>query len=143
MTQINQTDQDYATGLRLWRAWTTMWNTRPELAHEIVSSKFVLHLMSPSPLDTSKVRTPADVERWVIAHRATFKRLVFHDPGVGPFVDTRAGVVAGPWIAEASLDGSERWVCGMDTIAFTTGKISEYWTTSKETDAVGRWAQRG
>jgi hypothetical protein len=32
-------------------------------------------------------------------------------------------------------------VCGMDTIAFRAGKITEYWTLSKPVDAFGRWSR--
>ena len=84
------------------------------------------------------VDSPAAVARWVVAHRASFQRLTFH-MGCGPFVDVRAGIVAGPWSADASVDGSPRWVCGMDTIAFRDRKITEYWTVAKEADAIGRW----
>jgi hypothetical protein len=140
---MNQRQPDnqalYATGLRLWNEWTVMWNERPELALEIVASHFALHLPAPSAVDPTTVTTPEAVMRWVTAHRATFKRLQFHTR-TGPFVDTVAGVVAGPWYAEASLAGTERWVCGMDTIAFHEGKITAYWTLSKEVADVARWS---
>ena len=114
----NETDHErYETGLRLWRDWTRMWNGQPELALGLVAERFALHLVTPSALEQTAVVDPAAVERWVRAHRANFARLVFHT-GCGPFVDVRAGVVAGPWYAEASTDGSPRVVCGMDTIAF-------------------------
>lgn len=75
-------------------------------------------------------------------HRAKFRRLAFHT-GCGPFVDPVAGVVAGPWHAEANTTDAERWVVGMDTIAFHDGKVTEYWTLSKEIDVVGAWSTRG
>ena len=59
---------------------------------------------------------------------------------IGPFVDTRAGVVAGPWHAETVIDGIARFACGMDTIAFRDGKVVEYWTMSKPADDLGRWS---
>jgi hypothetical protein len=37
------------------------------------------------------------------------------------------------------IDGAVRHVCGMDTIAFRDGKITEYWTLSKDADPVGDW----
>jgi hypothetical protein len=114
-----------------------MWNHRPALARSIVAERFVLHL-APFPANHEVVESAAAVERWVINHRAKFRRLSFHTGG-GPFVDVRAGVVAGPWFADTSIDGSPRPVCGMDTIAFRDGKITEYWTLSKEVEAVGRW----
>src|SRR6187399_1313439 len=131
-------DELYATGLRLWSDWTEMWNERPDIARRIVADRFALHLPTTSPIAGESVDNPAAVERWVITHRARFKRLTFHTD-CGPFVDVRACVVAGPWFADTSIDGSPRPVCGMDTIAFLDGKITEYWTLSKEVDAVGRW----
>jgi len=79
------------------------------------------------------------VERWVRAHRAKYERLHFQYD-CGPFVDVRAGVVAGPWIADVVQDGAARATCGMDTIVFRDGKITEYWTLAKPVDAFGRWA---
>jgi hypothetical protein len=128
----------YATGLRLWRDWTEMWNSRPELALQLVVPRFALHLTTPSGVDQTTVADPEAVARWVTAHRGRFHQLRFHT-GCGPFVDTVAGIVAGPWYADASIDGSPRIVCGMDTIGFRDGLITEYWTISKEADAVGRW----
>jgi len=136
--KTHSSDELYATGLRLWNEWTEMWSGRPELARAIVADRFVLHLTSPSQVAESSVDGPEAVERFVIAYRGRFQRLTFH-LGCGPFVDVRAGVVAGPWFADTSIDGSPRPVCGMDTIAFRDGKITEYWTLSKEVDAVRRW----
>jgi hypothetical protein len=130
--------QTYETGIRLWNQWIRMWQTNPELALELVASRFVLHLTPPTPIDEQSITTPEDVERWVKKHRGSFQRLTFHTQA-GPFVDVTAGIVAGPWYADASIDGSESWVCGMDTIAFRDGKITEYWTLAKEVKAVGRW----
>jgi hypothetical protein len=135
----NQETARYETGLRLWDEWTRMWNGQPELARKLVAPRFVLHLTTPNPLDPSTVNDPASVERWVTAHRAKYTRLTF-DTHRGPFVDVRAQVVAGPWFADTSVDGVPRPVCGMDTIAFEDGKITEYWTIAKEVDAFGRWA---
>ncbi len=132
----------YATGLRLWTEWTEMWNHRPELARSLVADRFVLHLITPGPVNAETIDSPAAVERWVAGHRAKYQRLVFHT-GHGPFVDVTAGIVAGPWSAETSIDGTPRPVCGMDTIAFRDGKITEYWTMSKEADTVGRWTTSG
>jgi hypothetical protein len=133
------TDRDlYAMGLRLWNDWTEMWNGRPELARTLVADAFTLHLPTPSLLALDSVNDPAAVERWVTAHRAKYRRLTFATT-CGPFVDVRIGVVAGPWFADTCVDGSPRPVCGMDTIAFRDGKITEYWTLSKEVDDVGRW----
>jgi len=115
-----------------------MWNERPELARVLVADGFVLHLPTPNAVAQETVDGPAAVERWVIAHRAKFQRLVFAST-CGPFVDVRAGVVAGPWFAETIVAGEPRPVCGMDTIAFRDGKVTEYWTLSKEVDAFGRW----
>lgn len=134
------TNDLYETGLRLWNQWTEMWNHRPALARELVADRFVLHLTLPSLAAEDTVGDPAAVERWVTAHRAKFQRLVFHNP-CGPFVDVRAGVVAGPWFADTIQDGVARPVCGMDTIAFRDGKITEYWTLSKPVDDIGRWGR--
>lgn len=128
----------YQTGIRLWAQWTEMWNGRTALARELVAARFVLHLPLPNAVDPATVTDPASVERWVTAHRARFERITFHYDA-GPFVDTVAGVVAGPWTAEIVIGGAPRMVCGMDTIAFRDGKITEYWTLSKDVDAVGRW----
>jgi SnoaL-like domain len=128
----------YAVGIRLWNDWTEMWNVRPALAREIVADGFTLHLPTPTALVLESVDGPAAVERWVIAHRAKYQRLTFHTE-CGPFVDVARGVVAGPWFADTSVDGTPRPVCGMDTIAFRDGKITEYWSLSREVDAVGRW----
>ena len=127
-----------ATGLRLWDEWTRMWNGETERALTLAAPRFVLHLPTPSIVDQTTIDTPQAVERWIVAHRARFQRLVFRTR-CGPFVDERAGIVAGPWSAEASIDGTPRVVAGMDTIAFRDGKITEYWTLSKEADAVERW----
>ena len=138
-TPETKTHEDlYATGLWLWNEWTRMWNGQPELARSLVAEGFVLHLPTPSPLDQESIKGPAAVEAWVAAHRGNFRGLTFHTE-CGPFVDVVAGVVAGPWWAETSIDGSPRPVCGMDTIAFREGKITEYWTISKEADSAGRW----
>jgi len=141
ITPNDQTSAEalYAMGLRMWNEWTLMWNERPELAREIVAERFVLHLPTPSSLRQETVNDPATVERWVRTHRAKFQRLVFSND-IGPFVDIRAGIVAGPWIADTSVDGSPRPVCGMDAIAFRAGRISEYWSISKEVDVHGAWA---
>jgi hypothetical protein len=134
-------EEIYATGVRLWNDWMEMWNGRPELARTIVADCFTLHLPTPALAKQETIVGPAEVEKWVAAHRAKFRRLTF-DPGCGPFVDVTAGVAAGPWFADASLDGSPKPVCGMDTIVFVHGKITEYWTISKEVDQVGRWVTR-
>jgi hypothetical protein len=118
-----------------------MWNGRPELARELVAERFVLHLILPSAVDPSRIDHPAAVERWVREHRANFTRLIFQTH-VGPFVDVSAGIVAGPWIAEARTDSRERWVCGMDSIAFRAGKITEYWTLSQPAEHADPWSRR-
>ncbi len=133
-------DTIYATGLELWRRWTEMWNSKPELALELVAPRFVLHLIQPAQIDETTVCDPATTAAWVANHRAKFDQLTFHT-GVGPFVDTRASVVAGPWHAETIMNGVSAQVCGMDTIAFRDGKITEYWTMSKPTENLGRWSQ--
>jgi hypothetical protein len=138
VTTHQPSNDRYATGIRLWNGWTEMWNRRPELARTLVADRFVPHLVTPGTVDPETICDPAAVERWVIAHRARFQRLVFHT-GCGPFIDVTAGVVAGPWFADSSLDGAPRPVCGMDTIAFRDGKITEYWTLSKDVDAIGGW----
>lgn len=130
----------YQTGLRLWNEWTRMWNSAPELALELVAPRFVLHLTLPSVVPQETVVDPVTVERWVRGHCAKYERLEFRTE-CGPFVDVRAGVVAGPWIADAVQQGKLQPVCGMDTIAFREGKITEYWTTSKPTDAFGLWSR--
>src|ERR1700678_3625631 len=105
-------EQDlYATGIRLWNEWTTMWNERPELARVLVADGFVLHLTTPSGVVPETIDGPLAVERWVIAHRAKFQRLIFHTT-CGPFVDVRAGVVAGPWLAETAVGGAPQPVSG-------------------------------
>jgi hypothetical protein len=130
----------YETGIRIWARWTEMWNGHPELVRELVAERFALHVPLPSRTDPAKVTDPASVERWVVAHCALFERLTFHYDA-GPFVDTVAGVVAGPWWAEAIVEGKARVLCGMDTIAFRDGKITEYWTLAKEVETVGRWTE--
>lgn len=136
------TNQDkaglYDTGLRLWADWTTMWNGRPELARALVAPRFCLHLTSPSPTPEASVTDPASTEAWVRAHREKFEKLTFHTTA-GPFVDVSAGIVAGPWFADVVVGGVASSVCGMDTIAFSEGLITEYWTMSKPVDTVGRW----
>lgn len=131
-------NNDYEIGLELWAKWTEMWNGRPALARELVAERFTLHLPLPSLLDPDTVTDPATVERWVTEHRARYERITFHYD-TGPFVDTVAGIVAGPWSAEIVIDGRTRLVCGMDTIAFRSGKICEYWTLSKDVENVGKW----
>ena len=131
-------NENYEMGLTLWAKWTEMWNGRPELAWQLVAARFALHLPLPSLVDPETINDAATVERWVTEHRARYERITFRY-GAGPFVDTVAGVVAGPWTAEIVIGGSERLVCGMDTIAFNAGKITEYWTLSKDVEAVGEW----
>ncbi len=128
----------YETGTRLWAQWTEMWNGRPELALELVAERFVLHLASAAQDDATTITNPAEVQSWVIRHRARFGSLAFRYRS-GPFVDTKAGIVAGPWFAEAVIDGVLHPICGMDTIAFRDGKVTEYWTVAKEGDGGGRW----
>ena len=115
-----------------------MWNVDPSLARELVAPRFALHLTLPTIADPTTITDPVAVERWVAAHRARFGKLVF-SMRVGPFVDVRAGVVAGPWIADTIVDGVAQPVCGMDTIAFRGGKITEYWTISKPGYDYGEW----
>jgi hypothetical protein len=130
----------YETGLRLWVRWTEMWNGRPELARELVAPRFALHLPLPSLIDAAAVSDPEAVVGWVSRHRAQYDRLAFFYDA-GPFVDTQAGVVAGPWTAEVVVKGATRRVCGMDTIAFREGRITEYWTLGKDADEVGLWTK--
>jgi len=130
----------YQTGIKLWADWTEMWNGRPELALELAAARFVVHLPLPSPFDAAAVSNPAAVQRFVREARARFERITFHYQA-GPYVDTVAGVVAGPWWAESVLDGKQRLSAGMDTIAFRDCKITEYWTLSKEVDSVGDWVK--
>jgi hypothetical protein len=130
----------YEMGLGLWTRWTEMWNGRPELARELVALRFALHLPLPSLADAAAIADPEAVVRWVTSHRAQYDRLTF-SYGAGPFVDTRACVVAGPWTAEVVAKGAARLVCGMDTIAFHDGRITEYWTVGKDVDRLGAWRQ--
>lgn len=118
-----------ASGRRIWNEWTNMWNERPALARTLVAPVFALHLPAPVDLEPSHINSPAAVEAWVTKHRAKFRALTFLNEH-GPFVDEEAGVVAGPWCAEARLDESPRWMCGMDTIAFRDEKVTEYWSIS-------------
>jgi len=131
-------NESYEMGLRLWADWTEMWSGRTELARQLVAARFRLHLPLPNSVDPATITDPASVERWVTAHRARFGRLRFHYDR-GPFVDSVAGIVAGPWWADSVLDGKARLVCGMDTIAFSEGKISEYWTLAKEAETAASW----
>ncbi len=131
-------NEKYGMGLTLWAKWTEMWNGRPELARQLVAERFALHLPSPTLVDPETINDAASVERWVTAHRARYERIEFRY-GAGPFVDTVTGVVAGPWSAQIVIGGAERLVCGMDTIAFSGGKITEYWTLSKDVEVVGKW----
>lgn len=130
----------YETGRKLWDLWTSMWNATPALARELCAPGFVLHLPTPTEVDVASITDGAAVEKWVTAHRAKYTSITFSTE-VGPFVDTVAGVVAGPWIAEIVIDGKTAIACGMDTIAFRDGKITEYWTISKPADAAGQWAR--
>lgn len=132
----------YETGLDLWTRWMQMWNERPALARELVAPQFVLHLPMPAAVDASTITDPAAVERWVTVHCAKFTSLAFRYEA-GPYVDTVAGVVAGPWIADAAVAGVPRLVCGMDIIAFRDGKITEYWTVGKDVEAFGAWITPG
>ena len=112
----------YETGIRLWKDWTEMWNGRPELALTLVAPRFVLHLPKlsklerPDPVATESIDSPAAVERLVREARSKYTRLTFMYE-CGPFVDVRAGIVAGPWIADTSLDGTPRPVCGRETFS--------------------------
>jgi hypothetical protein len=135
-------ENSYETGTRLWTEWTEMWNGRPELALKLVAPSFRLHLVTPSDYDQLAVDGPEAVRQWVTRHRAKFQALRFYF-GVGPFVDERAGVVSGPWHAEVTLDGKQGRVCGMDTVLYRDGQITDYWTVAKEADEVGRWSTRG
>lgn len=132
---------DYETAQHLWKKWTEMWNGKPELARDLASPGFALHLPTPGNVDPTKVTTPDEVVAWVAASIARFDQITFRYEA-GPFVDTVAGIVAGPWSAEIVAGGKTSFVCGMDTIGFKDGKLTEYWTLSKESDAVDRWMQR-
>jgi len=138
--KLRSMNNPYQTGIKLWADWTAMWNGRPELALELVAPRFVLHLPLPSPFDIAAVSNPVAVERFIREARARFERITFHYEA-GPYVDTVAGVVAGPWWAESVVEGKPRLSSGMDTIAFCDGKITEYWTLSKEVDSVGDWVK--
>jgi hypothetical protein len=127
----------YEEGLQLWARWTEMWNGRTALAREIAGERFVLHLTLPKLIDPATVNDPPSVERWVIAHRARVSPRFHYE--AGPFVDTVARVVAGPWWADLVVDGKPGLACGMDTIAFRDGKITEYWTLSQGVETVGVW----
>jgi hypothetical protein len=134
-------ENSYETAIRLWNDWTEMWNGRPELALQLVAPRFSLHLVTPSVQDQLAVASPEAVRQFVTRHRARFEAIRFSF-AVGPFVDERAGVVSGPWHAELIRDGKPGWACGIDTVVFRAGKITEYWTVSKEADGVGRWSTR-
>lgn len=133
----------YQQGIDLWNRWTEMWNGKPELALELVAPRFALHLTAvPSRgVDITTIDTPERVMEWVRNHRAKFTNLTFTTQ-VGPFVDVTAGVVAGPWSADTTSGGTSSWACGMDTIAFRDGRITEYWTLSSPVDRVATWDQR-
>ena|SRR6478735_9772306 len=131
-------NENYEMGLMLWAKWTQMWNGRPELARQLVAERFALHLPLPNLVDPETIKDATSVERWVSEHRARYDRITFRY-GAGPFVDTVAGVVAGPWSAEIVTGSNQRLVCGMDTIAFNAGKITEYWTVSRDVEVVGAW----
>ena len=111
-------------------------------ARELVAPVFTLHLPLPSRAEQTAITFLEAVHEWVVLHCARFDRLVFSTE-VGPFVDTVRGVVAGPWNADTIVEGKPQPVCGMDTIAFRDGRITEYWTISKPVDAFGRWATAG
>lgn len=128
----------YAMGLDVWKRWTEMWNGKPALARELAAPRFVLHLPSAAPTDERTITSPEEVERWVAGHLAKFEKAIYRYDA-GPFVDTVAGVVAGPWTAELTAAGTTLRFCGMDTVAFREGKIVEYWTLAKETESLGRW----
>jgi hypothetical protein len=130
----------YETGTLLWPRWTEMWNGRPELARELVAPRFALHLPLPSVVDAATVTDPEGVVAWVTNHRAQYDRLAFFYEA-GPFVDTAAGVVAGPWTAEVVVKGAKRVVCGMDILAFRESRITEYWTLGKDAVEVGLWTR--
>jgi len=134
-------DNTYETGTRLWSEWMEMWNGNPELALRLVAPGFRLHLPTPNDQDQRAVDGPEAAHGWVTRHLAKFERLRFSF-AVGPFVDERAGVVFGPWHAEVRVNGKWSLVCGMDTVVFRDGKITEYWTVGKEADEVGRWSTR-
>ena len=142
MNNNNRSDVNdlYRTGLRLWADWTAMWNGRTELALALVAPHFAVHYPLPNPTDPATVCDPESVKRWVEGARAKFERITFRYE-TGPFVDTAAGVVAGPWSGEVIVAGKTSYICGMDTVAFRNGKITEYWTLSKESEAVQTWTQ--
>ena len=125
---------DYEIAKDLWKKWTEMWNGRPELALELAAPKFALHLPTPGNVDQTTVVTPDAVVAWVAASIARFDRITFRYEA-GPFV-------AGPWSGEIVAGGKISFVCGMDSIGFKNGKLTEYWTLSKESDAIARWTQR-
>lgn len=136
-------NDSYEIGLRVWERWTEMWNGSPEIALEMAASPFVLHLPSADETDDKTVSSPRAVMEWVARSRAKYTRITFSTEA-GPFVDVKAGIVAGPWIAEVVVDGQTRYARGMDTIAYGgDGKITEYWTISKPSAEAGTWAQRG
>jgi len=130
----------YYVGLRLWARWMEMWNGRPELARELVASLFALHLPLPSITDAATIVDPEAMVRWVTNSCARYERLTFFYDA-GPFVDTSACVVAGPWTAEVVVNGVTRVMCGMDMVAFRDGQITEYWTLGKDVDRVGDWSK--
>ncbi|MFT3695910.1 MAG: nuclear transport factor 2 family protein [Kofleriaceae bacterium] len=134
---------NYNVGLALWDRWTEMWNGRPELALELAAPSFVLHLTQAAGrlIDPSTINTPEAVVEWVRKHRARFTDLTF-STRVGPFVDANACVVAGPWVADTTTGGKPSWSCGMDTIAFRDGRITEYWTISVPVEDVATWDRR-
>lgn len=131
-------ENTYETGLRLWNEWTRMWNGETHLALELAAERYTLHLGMNA--DTSQITSPAAMKAFVEGVRKRYDKIVAIT-GVGPFVDTKAGVVAGPWYAEAEKDGKRSSYRGMDTFRFEHGKIVEYWTISTEVDAVGSWSR--
>ena len=139
------TNQDdvRATGRRLWRAWTDMWNRSPEIAEAIVGDSFTLHATTPVA-GIESIRDGRAVRAWVTAFRAPFAKLVFQI--AEPFVDIERQIAVGPWIGEAELlAGGGRRTCGIDLLRFEGPRIVEVWTTSKETtdeDTIARWRNR-
>lgn len=136
-----KTPDVYAAGLELWEDWTRMWNGAPEVALRRSASRFVFHLVTPEGTTLDSPLTPQALETLVREHRNKYE-VARYAYAVGPFVDVRAQVVSGPWVAELVTKKGERsCICGMDIIAFEGSKVVACWSLARPVDQNASWNQ--
>lgn len=126
----------------MWERWLIMWNEDPEVAHEIISENYRVHLPTAgATIDPTTIRNAAGMAEWVRGFTGKFENLTYHTD-FGPLVDGDRATVR--WFGTATCLGRTGWptdvpgkpitFVGVDILRIVDGKIVECWTQGAVTD---------